>query len=104
MQLRPGTKLVDMWSHPDVNVSLDLYFFNWTNSEDFFNPNIKPKVEEVGPYSFYEVPNKEIFKWHAENNTLDYGKKHWYYFNETKSARPLDDNLVTVNALLVVRI
>ena len=93
-----------MWTHPDVNVSLDMYFFNWTNSDDFFNTSIKPKVEEIGPYSFYEVPYKEIFQWHPENNTLDYGKKHWYYFNESKSSRPLDDKLVTVNALLVVRI
>ncbi|XP_065358600.1 protein peste-like isoform X2 [Calliphora vicina] len=101
MELRPGNKIVDMWTSPDVNVTIDLYFFNWTNSDDFFTPNVKPKLEEIGPYSFLEVPQKEIFKWHPENNTLDYGKKHYYYFDKDKSKRQLDDKLVTVNALLV---
>lgn len=104
MQLRPDTKIVDMWSNPDVNVSLDFYFFNWTNSEEFFNESLKPRLQEIGPYSFYEVPKKEIFQWHPENNTLDYGKKSWYYFDEVRSKRTLEDKLVTVNALLVVGI
>ncbi|XP_037821125.1 protein croquemort-like [Lucilia sericata] len=101
MILRPGNKIVDMWLSPDVNVTIDIHFFNWTNSEDFYKTKVKPKVEEVGPYSFLEIPKKEIFQWHPENNTVDYGKKHWYYFDETKSERPLEDKLVTVNGLLV---
>ncbi|XP_046808242.1 protein croquemort-like [Lucilia cuprina] len=99
--LRPGNQIVDMWLSPDVNVTIDIYFFNWTNSEDFYKTKVKPKVEEVGPYSFLEMPKKEIFQWHPENNTVDYGKRHLYYFDENKSKRPLEDKLVTLNGLLV---
>ncbi|XP_037827477.1 protein croquemort-like [Lucilia sericata] len=64
LELRPGNKIVDIWTKPDVNITLELYFFNWTNPDDFFNPSVKPKLQEIGPYSFVEIPEKEIFQWH----------------------------------------
>ncbi|XP_075153536.1 protein peste-like [Haematobia irritans] len=100
MQLRPNADITKMWLHPDVNISLDFYFFNWTNSEDFYNMQTKPKLQQVGPISYTEVPIKKIFKWHPENNTLDYGKTHYYYHNEKRSGVSLNDTLISINSLM----
>lgn len=102
MELKPDSEMVKMWTRPDINVTYDFYFFNWTNSEDFYNMSIKPKVKETGPYRFIEVPFKKIFEWHEENNTVEYGKTHYYYFDEAASGGTMDDRLVSVNSLLVV--
>lgn len=101
--MRPDSDVVKMWRQPDVNISLDFYFFNWTNSQDFYNMRVKPKLEEVGPYRYTEVSVKKIFQWHPENSTMDYGRADLFYFNEATSNGTLEDILVSVNALLVVR-
>ncbi|XP_061399050.1 protein peste-like [Musca vetustissima] len=100
MILRPGGELTKMWATPDVNVSVDFYFFNWTNSEEFYDMSKKPKVNEVGPFSYIEVPYKKVFKWHDNNHTVDYGKTHYYHLNTTRSKLGLNDTLVSINALL----
>uniref|UniRef100_A0A1I8QA97 Uncharacterized protein n=1 Tax=Stomoxys calcitrans TaxID=35570 RepID=A0A1I8QA97_STOCA len=100
LQLRPNAEITKMWSHPDVNVSIDFYFFNWTNSEEFYYMKTKPKVNQIGPISYTEVPVKKIFKWHPENNTMDYGKTHYYYLDEKRTVVSLNDTLISINALM----
>ena len=41
----------DAWANAPVPLIFNKYFFKWTNPEDINNPNIKPKLNEIGPYS-----------------------------------------------------
>uniref|UniRef100_A0A1I8MRM7 CD36 family protein n=1 Tax=Musca domestica TaxID=7370 RepID=A0A1I8MRM7_MUSDO len=101
MILRPGAELTKMWATPDVNVTVDFYFFNWTNAEDFYDMSTKPKFNQVGPFSYIEVPHKKIFKWHDNNHTMDYAKIHYYHYDAERSKLGLNDTLVSINALMV---
>jgi hypothetical protein len=33
-------------------LTLDFYFFNWTNPEEIMNEGSKPNLVEMGPYRF----------------------------------------------------
>jgi hypothetical protein len=33
-------------------LTLEFYFFNWTNPEELMNEGFKPKLVEMGPYRF----------------------------------------------------
>ncbi|XP_073827386.1 protein peste-like [Musca autumnalis] len=100
MVLRPGGELTKFWATPDVNVSVDFYFFNWTNSQQFYDMSKKPKVNQVGPFSYIEVPYKKVFRWHEKNHTMDYAKIHYYHLDASRSKLALNDTLVSINALL----
>ncbi|KAJ8978292.1 hypothetical protein NQ317_012663 [Molorchus minor] len=43
---------------PLPSLTMDIYLFNWTNAKDICNSSVKPKFEEVGPYTFKEVKEK----------------------------------------------
>uniref|UniRef100_A0A1B0FQW6 Uncharacterized protein n=1 Tax=Glossina morsitans morsitans TaxID=37546 RepID=A0A1B0FQW6_GLOMM len=101
LQLKPNNSVTKTWIKPDVNISLDVYLFNWTNSHEFLDPRIKPQFQQVGPYGYDEVPFKSILKWHSDDNTLEYHKLHTFYFNETRTKGSLQDRITSINALLV---
>uniref|UniRef100_A0A1A9WDM8 Scavenger receptor class B member 1 n=1 Tax=Glossina brevipalpis TaxID=37001 RepID=A0A1A9WDM8_9MUSC len=101
LQLKPNNEVTKAWIKPDVNISLDIYLFNWTNSHEFLDTSIKPQFQEVGPYSYDEVPFKRIKSWYPDDNTLEYEKLHTFYFNETRTKGSLQDKIISINSLLV---
>ncbi|KAL9923642.1 protein peste-like [Glossina fuscipes fuscipes] len=101
LQLKANNSVTRSWIKPDVNISLDVYLFNWTNSHEFLDSRIKPQFQQVGPYGYDEVPYKSILKWHSDDNTLEYHKLHTFYFNETRTRGSLQDRITSINALLV---
>ena len=48
-----------------------VYFFNLTNAEAVFKGLEKPKLVEVGPYTYTQKWTKQNITWH-ENGTLSY--------------------------------
>ncbi|XP_019846775.2 protein peste [Bactrocera dorsalis] len=99
MTLRPDSQVYDKWKTPPMALSLDVYFFNWTNPEDFKNLTTKPNLVQLGPYRFTEKQDKVDIKWNPENASVTYRRKSDFYFDEEGSNGSLDDTIVTLNAV-----
>lgn len=97
LKLRPTSRGYDAWVTPPFPLSMDVYFFNWTNPEDLRNHSTKPILEELGPYRFRERPEKVDIEWHDHNATVSYRKKSVYFFDEEGSNGSLDDMISSIN-------
>ena len=51
MTIVPGHLPFVQFQHPNVPMYKDIYFFNLINAEEFVD-GARPRVQEVGPYSF----------------------------------------------------
>ncbi|XP_039480646.1 protein peste [Drosophila santomea] len=101
MVLRPGTLISGLWQSPAMDVNMDLYIFNWTNSERFSDPTVKPRFEELGPYRFTERMQKVDVEWHDENYTVSYRRRSRFDFDPIRSAGRPSDPIVAPNLLIV---
>ncbi|EDV99356.1 GH13075 [Drosophila grimshawi] len=101
MVLKPNSMLSNLWQSPNLSIAVNIYIFNWTNSEHFNDPNVKPRFEELGPYSFTESQQKMNVVWHLENSTVSYLRRSRFYFNATASSGKLNDTIVCPNTLSV---
>lgn len=81
---------------------LDIYLFNWTNHEQFSNKSIKPRVQQLGPYRFRELPDKDHIKFHPHNSTVSYRRLSHYWFDAKNSNGSLDDVVVSLNIVALV--
>lgn len=79
---------------------LDVYFWNWTNSEEIENHEIKPSFDELGPYRFREVRDKEEIKFNRDA-TVTYKPISYYYFDAEGSNGTLDDVIVNINLVAI---
>lgn len=80
---------------------LDVYFFNWTNPDDFLDDTTKPMLEELGPYRFREFRDKVSIEFHDNNSTVSYRTKSTFYFDEDGSNGTLDDVITQLNIVAV---
>lgn len=80
---------------------LDVYFFNWTNPEDFLHESTKPIMMEVGPYRFQEVRDKKNITFNDHNSTVTYRTISAFYFDENGSNGTLDDVITQLNIVAV---
>ncbi|XP_043065296.1 protein peste [Drosophila ficusphila] len=101
MVLEPGTLISSLWQSPSMDINVDLYMFNWTNSEDINDPTVKPRFQEVGPYRFTERMQKLNVQWHNENSTVSYMRRSRFDFQPELSVGNPSDTIVQPNLLLV---
>ncbi|KAH8378294.1 hypothetical protein KR093_010581 [Drosophila rubida] len=101
MVLKPNTMLTNLWQHPSLPMTAYVYIFNWTNSEEVNNPLVKPRFEEIGPYTFTESIQKLNVTWNPENSTVSYLRKSRFTFVPELSKGNLSDVMVTPNTLTV---
>lgn len=101
LALSPQSKSYEQWKKPSVPLYLDVYFFNWTNSEDFLDNTTKPIVEEIGPYRFREIRDKKNIKFNDHNSTVSYRPISTFYFVEDESNGTLDDSITQLNIVAV---
>ncbi|BFF95493.1 protein peste [Drosophila madeirensis] len=101
MVLRPNALITSLWESPSMDIHVDLYMFNWTNSEHINNHTVKPHFQEFGPYRFKETMQKVNVVWHNENSTVSYKRRSRFYFDEAASAGRLTDPMVAPNLLIV---
>lgn len=87
------------WLDPPQPLYLDIYFFNWTNPEEFTNHSSTPKFQEVGPYRFQEFPQKTNVTFHDNNSTVGYRKQSRYIFIPELSRGKMTDILTTPNVV-----
>lgn len=103
MVLKPNSYCLDLWRKPPAPLALDFYFFNWTNPEEIYDLNKKPKFKEMGPYRFTEHREKVNLTWNP-NNTITYRQLRYWHFDEMNSVGKLTDQITTLNAVTMVRI
>ncbi len=102
MELKPKSRSYEQWIETKDPLYLDIYFFNWTNPEDFSNSSV-PILVEVGPYRFREHKEKVNVTWHDHNSTVSYRKKSTYFFMPEESNGTLLDNITSLNMIALVR-
>lgn len=103
MKLGPNTKSFEIWKTPPLPMSMDIYFFNWTNPTNFTKEHFeKPILKELGPYRFTENMDKVDLNWNDQNSTVSFRKKSTYFFDEAGSKGKLDDIVTTLNIIALV--
>lgn len=80
-------------------ILMDMYFFNWTNPEDIYNPDIKPNFVEVGPYRLFHVREKVNVVWN-DNNTVTYEHLLSYYYDDNSPGN-ISDVITTIDMVAV---
>lgn len=99
MQLTPQSRSYVAWKQPPINLSMDIYMFNWTNPEDFENHLIKPRFQQLGPYRFTEKPDKVNIQFNPQNSTVTYRRLSMFHFDAAGSKGHLDDIITSVNVV-----
>ena len=97
-ELKPGTFIYKFWLNQPP-IYLDVYFFNWTNPEEFTNHSSTPKFQEVGPYRFQELPQKTNVTFHDNNSTVGYRKQSRYIFLPEQSRGKMSDVITSPNVV-----
>jgi len=100
MVLSTSSENFKMWEDPPINPHLKVYFFNLTNAEAVFKGLEKPKLVEVGPYTYTQKWTKQNITWH-ENGTLSYRTRKIFTFNESLSCGSCNDKRDEVTTLNV---
>lgn len=103
MKLGPNTKSYEIWKTPPIPMSMDIYFFNWTNPSNFSRDEfVKPILQQVGPYRFHENMDKIDVNWHPQNATVSFRKKSTFFFDPIGSKGKLDDVITSLNVIALV--
>ncbi|CAN8006198.1 unnamed protein product, partial [Ixodes hexagonus] len=95
-----GTEAFELWRNIPLPAFQKVYFFNLTNPNEFLHKGQKPKLHEVGPYTFRVSMVKTNIVWHP-NGTVSYREVRTFYFDREKSVGGQDDVIVSVNGPLV---
>lgn len=90
------------WIDPPVLPKLKLYVFNFTNSDEFLkNSNVKPKLQELGPYVFQELWFKDNIKWKNDDNLIEYNQVKSFKFLPSESNGKLRDQVTVPNIPMI---
>lgn len=76
--------------------------FNWTNTHEILNPDVKPMLVECGPYVFLESHQRTNITWN-ENGTVTYNQIRSWQFMPDLSNGTLEDDITTLNVISAVR-
>ncbi|VDP82564.1 unnamed protein product [Echinostoma caproni] len=94
--LVPGTVSYAQWKEPKIDIYFQAYMFNLTNPEEFVG-GAKPRVQQVGPYTYREHRIKTDMSEQHTGSTIEYRERIYYYFVPELSVGPESDVVTTVN-------
>ncbi|GAB1863256.1 Scavenger receptor class B member 1 [Camponotus japonicus] len=99
LALSPTSNSFEIWYDTSKlpPMFMEVYLFNWTNPEELGKK--KPHFDQIGPYCFREVRQKDNITFHHENKTVSYLQRRLWYFDAERSNGTLND---TVSQLDVV--
>lgn len=97
MVLSEDSQLYDPWVEPPTPVYIEFYFFNLTNPEGVLVRHEKPKLQEIGPYTFREIRIKKDIKFTEDGLYVDFRQSIAYAFEREKSCGPQSDWFYGVN-------
>lgn len=99
LELKPKSDIYEKWRKPPVTPIMNVYFFNLTNPREFLQ-GAKPKLREVGPYTYKETWEKVNLAFHP-NNTVSYEPTKKFRFSRELSAGDESDIIFTLNIPLM---
>lgn len=68
-----GSVAADMWTNQPLNPLLKVYFFNYTNYQEFLNgDDDRLRVTEIGPYVYRETVEKINVVYNSIDDTISY--------------------------------
>jgi len=88
-----------IWEDPPISPHLKVYFFNLTNPVEVFDGREKPRLVEVGPYTYQQQWLKQNITWH-DNGTISYKTRKIFTFNANASCSGCDeraDQMTTID-------
>ncbi|XP_073821573.1 protein croquemort [Musca autumnalis] len=91
LPLAPGSIIYNKWVETPLPIYMSFYMYNWTNPEEAYNPNVKPNIQEVGPYTFKNAKVKEDLKWNNVNQTVTFYSTNTWTFEPERTKGSLDD-------------
>lgn len=95
--LRNGSETFASWEKPPIPVYSQFYFFNVTNPEEILKGE-KPRLEEVGPYTYREVRDKGDIEFGDNGTTVTAVSNKAYIFERNQSVGdPKIDLIRTLN-------
>lgn len=100
LRLTPESRVYSIWRKTPMPLTLDFYFFNWTNPEELMNESSRPNLVEMGPYRFKEYLEKTNVTWNA-NKTISFRRLRSWIFDAENSNGSLNDNVTTLNPVAV---
>ncbi|XP_036144052.1 protein peste-like isoform X2 [Monomorium pharaonis] len=101
LALSPTSKSFEVWKDTSnlPPIFMKMYLFNWTNPEEL---NVKkPHFNQVGPYYFREVRQKDDIKFNHENKTVSYKQRRIWYYDEKQSNGSLREIITNLDGVSV---
>ncbi|XP_066983002.1 lysosome membrane protein 2-like isoform X2 [Macrobrachium rosenbergii] len=87
---------------PPVPIYMQFYLFHVTNPDDIRFHGAKPKLKQIGPYTYAEVRTKHNMTWNDDEGTVTYLQDKSYFFREDLShGLKESDRITTINPIMV---
>ncbi|XP_022239047.1 scavenger receptor class B member 1-like isoform X2 [Limulus polyphemus] len=100
LPLANGSISYKVWKDIPIPLYQKVYLFNMTNPEEFLQKASKPRLEEIGPYTYRSWWIKENITWH-HNDTVTYRERKKFVFRPELSVGGEDDLITTINFPMV---
>ncbi|XP_053691732.1 protein croquemort-like [Sabethes cyaneus] len=99
--LKPGSQVYENWMKSPVDIYLELYLWNWTNTDDYQKEGYKPRLQQLGPYTFREIHEREDLVWNDDFTLTFYQKRIWHYEPDLSAGDLENDIVVSINPILL---
>ncbi|XP_012221709.1 scavenger receptor class B member 1-like isoform X2 [Linepithema humile] len=97
LQMAPHSMLFSIWKKPPLDLYLNIYIFNITNSEEFLHGKEKLKVEQLGPYVYQEFLENDNVTFN-DNDTITFiPRRKVVYVPEMSVGDPKKDKVMVPN-------
>lgn len=85
------------WKEPPFPIKMQFWVWNLTNPDEVMKGD-KPKLQQIGPYTYRETRPKTEIKFSADNVTVSYISPQSYVFDRNESVGdPKEENFTTIN-------
>lgn len=81
--LKRGNEAYNSWVSPPTTVYMQFYVFNYTNINDIITKNAKPKVVQLGPYSYRELRTNVVME--EDDYEITYLQNNSFVFDQETS-------------------
>jgi hypothetical protein len=95
--LRNESDFAELWKNPPITPHFKVYFYNFSNPQEFFDGKAVPNLKEIGPFTYHQKWIKENVQWH-NNGTMSYSTRKEFEFKpELSISNQTSANLTLVN-------
>lgn len=98
VKLVNNTDAFNNWKEPEAPIYLTHYFFNVTNPDEVIYNNSKPRLQEIGPFTYREYRNKTDIDITEGGDKIRYKEHKYYVFEEDQSTKHNESTVIcTIN-------